>query len=245
MTLPQPAPDARPDIYLGRHLEWVRRTLARREPDYRFKWDIYFDRLEELALTSARFLDAGCGDNKTATELISPRLRVGIDAERDAKASAIVPGLRVVGRLEQLPFQHGTFDLVGCRHVVEHLDDPLTVFSDLARVMAPGGHLLIQTVNRSSPLIALTRLLGSPVRRWFRRHRYGRSDADPFPLRDRFNRPALFENPPAGFRLVSLEMTQDVDLQSRLGFWLSYRLVCWTRSRPHKRSTITAEWERV
>ncbi|MBI5868860.1 MAG: class I SAM-dependent methyltransferase [candidate division Zixibacteria bacterium] len=245
MTPLPPAPDARPNVYLGRHLEWVRRTLARKEPGYRFKWDIYFHRLEELARTATKFLDAGCGDNKTAAELIGPRIRVGIDVERDTETSATVPGQRVAGRLEQLPFQYGTFDLVGCRHVVEHLDDPLTVFSDLARVMAPGGRVLIQTVNRSSPLIALTRLLGSPVRRWFRRHRYGRSDADPFPLRDRFNRPALFENPPAGFRLVSLEMTQDVDLQSHLGFWLSYMLVRWTKNRPNKRSTITAEWERV
>ncbi len=245
MTPPRPAPDARPDVYLGRHLEWVRRTLARREPDYRFKWDIYFDRLEELALTATRFLDAGCGDNKTATELIGPRIRVGIDVERDAQTSATEPGQRIVGKLEQLPFQYGSFDLVGCRHVVEHLDDPLTVFSELARVIAPGGHLLVQTVNRSSLLVAFTRILGTPVRRWIRRHRYGRSDADPFPLRDLFNRPALLESPPAGFRLVSLEMTQDVDLQSRIGFWLSYLLVLWTKNRPNRRSTITAEWERI
>jgi SAM-dependent methyltransferase len=237
-------------------LDWVRQTLARREPGYRFKWDIYFDRLEELAKSATRFLDAGCGDNKTASELEGPRLCLGIDVERPS--SGLPPdgwdgsfslhpysGLRLCGRLECLPFHDHQFDLVGCRHVIEHLDDPLAVFAELHRVMTPGGRLLIQTVNRSSLLIALTRLLGRPLRRWLRHCRYGRGDADPFVLRDRFNDPSLFENPPAGFRLVAIEMTQDVDLQSRFGFWLSYLLVRWTRKRQDRRSTITAEWERM
>ena len=244
--------------YLGRQLDWVRHVLARREPAYRFKWDIYFDRLEELAKSATRFLDVGCGDNKTASELKGPSVCVGIDVQPRPSAPGAPPegwdgslslhppvGLRVCGRLELLAFRDHQFDLVGCRHVVEHLDDPLAVFAELHRVMTSGGRLLIQTVNRSSFLIVVSRLLGGPVRRWLRRRRYGRSDADPFALRDRFNHPALFENPPSGFWLVSVEMTQDVDLQSRVGFWLSYLLVRWTRSRPTRRSTITAEWERV
>jgi hypothetical protein len=40
-------------------------------------------------------------------------------------------------------------------------------------------------------------------------------------------------------------MIQDVDIQSRVGFWLTYLLLRWTRNRPHARSTITAEWERI
>ena len=246
----------RPSVCLGRHLDWVRQTLARWEPGYRFKWDVYFERLEELAKTATRFLDAGCGDNKTASELEGPRLGVGIDlipyssgappeGWDEALSLRRFRSRRVSGRLEKLPFRGDTFDLVGCRHVIEHLDDPLAVFAELHRAMTPGGRLLIQTVNRSSLLIAVSRLLGGPVRRWLRRHRYGRRDADLFALRDRFNHPSLFENPPDGFRLVSIEMTQDVDLQSRFGFWVSYLLVCWTRKRPNRRSTITAEWERV
>ena len=256
MAAPRSEGGLPPSVYLGRHLDWVRQTLARLEPGYRFKWDIYFERLEELAKSATRFLDAGCGDNKTASELKGSRLCVGIDVERPSSGAPPkgwdgalslrrFTGRRVSGRLEKLPFRGGTFDLVGCRHVIEHLDDPSAVFTELRRVMTPGGRILMQTVNRSSPLIALTRIMGEPLRGWFRRHRYGRTDADPFALRDRFNDPALFEIPPAGFRLVSITMTQDVDLQSHLGFRLSYLLVCWTRKRPYGRSTITAEWERV
>jgi len=266
--------DLRATVYLGRHLDWVRRKLAHLEPGYRFKWDIYFDRLEELARSSTRFLDAGCGANKTASELPGPRVRMGIDIEpisptpihgivgaychtppqsvegnppddvRAVPSPNQANSLRVCGDLAKLPFCANQFDLIGCRHVIEHLDDPPAVFAELDRVMTPGGRILMQTVNRSSSLIALSRIMWAPLRRWIRRHRYGRADADPFALRDRFNLPSLFEKPPLGFRLVSITMTQDVDLQSRLGFWLSYLLVRWTRNRPNRRSTITAEWEK-
>jgi hypothetical protein len=84
-------------------LDWVRQTLARREPAYRFKWDIYFDRLEELAKFATRFLDAGCGDNKTASELVGPKICVGVD----------VAGLGVVNNAPvgaYCPAKSGIFD---------------------------------------------------------------------------------------------------------------------------------------
>ncbi len=228
------------DAYLGKRLSWVRRKLQTRDPAYRFKWDVYFDRLEELARSSQRFLDAGCGDNKTAYELNGPKLCAGLDA--------ILPqplGNAVRGTLEDLPFRDEMFDLVGCRYVVEHLSDPEIVWRELHRVMQPGGRLLIQTVNTQSLLIRLSRGLGGRLRRLVSRKRYARRDQDVFPVLDRFNKPDLFRHPPTGFRCVTVTMTQDVDTQSRLGFYLTYLLVRWARNRPDRRSTITAEWERI
>jgi len=228
------------DDFLGRKLPWVRAKLAKLAPDYRFKWDIYFDRLEELAKGSTAFLDAGCGDNRTSAELEGPQLRVGIDLSHAAEF-----GTYVSANLENVPFAEGTFDLIGCRYVVEHLDEPTWAFSELWRVMKPGGRILIQTVNRASLLIFLSRALGPGLRRWINRYRYGRKADDVFPVRDKYNTPYQFEHPPKGFKLVSLEMTQDIDTQSRLGFWISYQVMQIFCHHPHSRSTITAEWERV
>lgn len=228
------------NLYLGRRLDWVRCVLARRQPQYRFKWDVYFERLEILARTATRFLDAGCADNKTASELAGPSLCAGIDL-----TTGPASGVHVAGHLERLPFRGGSFDLIGCRHVVEHLEDPSAVFAELRRVMTPGGRLLIQTVNRTSPLVWCSRRLGDTLRRRLLHQRYKRRSFAHSPLHDRFNIPSAFMSLPEGFRLVSLEMIQDVDLQSRLGFWLTYLLVLWTKDRPGRRSTITAEWERL
>jgi SAM-dependent methyltransferase len=241
MSLDNPPDAAQSQIYLGRRLSWAQRKLAKLAPDYRFKWDAYFDRLEELAKHSGSFLDAGCGDNRTAAELEGPRLRLGLDQNRPNKPY----GTYVAGRLERIPFRSEAFDLVGCRYVAEHLEDPAAVFAELRRVMKPGGRLLIQTVNHKSLLIRLSRLLGGRIRRFVSVRRYGRKPEDVSRVFDRFNTPDLFEDPPDGFRLIKLSMIQDVDVQSRLGFWLTYILLRWTRNRPHARSTITAEWERI
>lgn len=228
------------DAYLGRQLPWVREKLAKLVPGYRFKWDIYFDRLEELARQSEAFLDAGCGDNRTSAELEGPTVRLGIDLHRKAEF-----GTYICANLENVPFAEETFDLVGCRYVVEHLEEPMWAFSELRRVMKPGAHILIQTVNRASLLIFFSRALGPRIRRLISRRRYARKSDDIFPVHDRFNTTYQFEHPPNGFRFVSLEMTQDIDTQSRLGFWISYFLMRTLCRHPHTRSTITAEWERV
>jgi SAM-dependent methyltransferase len=50
--------------------------------------------------------------------------------------------------LAALPFRDGVFDIAISSHVAEHLVQPEAVFGELARVLKPGGRLLILTPNR-------------------------------------------------------------------------------------------------
>ena len=50
--------------------------------------------------------------------------------------------------LARLPFRDGVFDIAISSHVAEHLTQPDRVFGELARVLKPGGRLLILTPNR-------------------------------------------------------------------------------------------------
>src|SRR4029079_10700199 len=52
-----------------------------------------------------------------------------------------------------------SFDLVTMRMVVEHVDDPPAVAGAVARVLRPGGIAVVLTVNRSSPLTVMSRLV--------------------------------------------------------------------------------------
>lgn len=47
-----------------------------------------------------------------------------------------------------LPHQNNTFDVVICSVSVEYLTDPLAVFSDVARVLKPGGKFVVTFSNR-------------------------------------------------------------------------------------------------
>ncbi|MBX6312576.1 MAG: class I SAM-dependent methyltransferase [Isosphaeraceae bacterium] len=53
---------------------------------------------------------------------------------------------------ERLPWPAGVFDAVVADSVLEHLDDPLTALREWARVVRPGGRLVLWSPNRHSLL---------------------------------------------------------------------------------------------
>jgi SAM-dependent methyltransferase len=50
-----------------------------------------------------------------------------------------------------LPFEANVFDVVLCTVSVEYLIDPLAVFDEVARVLKPGGYLVVTFSNRWFP----------------------------------------------------------------------------------------------
>jgi SAM-dependent methyltransferase len=48
-----------------------------------------------------------------------------------------------IGRLEELPWEAATFDLITCLDVIEHTPDDRLTLAELRRVSKPGGWLLL------------------------------------------------------------------------------------------------------
>jgi 2-polyprenyl-6-hydroxyphenyl methylase/3-demethylubiquinone-9 3-methyltransferase len=101
-----------------------------------------------------RVLDAGCGGGLVARELAAAGAEVvGVDRSlgslgvaRRATNGSFHPAQ---GRLERLPFAAASFDAVVAADVLEHLPDLPAAVAELARVLAPGGSFLFDTVNRT------------------------------------------------------------------------------------------------
>jgi 2-polyprenyl-6-hydroxyphenyl methylase/3-demethylubiquinone-9 3-methyltransferase len=130
--------------------------------------DFYLKELGDL--TGRRVLDAGCGGGLVARELAAAGAEVvGVDRSLGSLGVArrAVDGRRgpgnpkgvprsigsfrpVQGRLERLPFADGDFDAVVAADVLEHLPDLPAAVAELARVLAPGGGFVFDTVNRTS-----------------------------------------------------------------------------------------------
>jgi SAM-dependent methyltransferase len=53
--------------------------------------------------------------------------------------------------IQRLPFADGSFDLVFCSHVLEHVPDDRLAMRELLRVLAPGGRALIMIPLRNVP----------------------------------------------------------------------------------------------
>ncbi len=113
---------------------------------YRGRRRIIRAELDRLALPlRAAVLDAGCGSGRTMQELADYGEVVGI--ELDAQAAEFARGRGVgevrIGRLERLPWEAGTFDLIVCLDVIEHTPDDRATLRELRRVCKPGGWLLV------------------------------------------------------------------------------------------------------
>ncbi|ADV61186.1 Methyltransferase type 11 [Isosphaera pallida ATCC 43644] len=54
----------------------------------------------------------------------------------------------IAAQAERLPFRHGWFDAAVADSLVEHLDDPQVVVTELRRVVRPGGRVILWSPNR-------------------------------------------------------------------------------------------------
>jgi SAM-dependent methyltransferase len=110
-----------------------------------------------------RVLDAGCGCGRHICESFrTPGVDVaGVDLKWDdlTKTRGFLSlmagnkeGRWVVAQADvtNLPFSDGSFDVVLCSEVLEHIDDNQTAVAELIRVLRPGGDLVV-TVPRFFP----------------------------------------------------------------------------------------------
>ena len=71
-------------------------------------------------------------------------------------------------------------------NVLEHLDEPLQVFREVARVLKPGGVFLFKTPNKWHYMPIIARLTPHGFHQYVNRLR-GRAEVDTFPTRYRAN----------------------------------------------------------
>ncbi|RKT57191.1 class I SAM-dependent methyltransferase [Saccharothrix australiensis] len=110
----------------------------------------YLDLVRHCA--GAVVLEAGCGEGYGAALIARHAARVvalDYDEPTAAHAARAYPGLDVVrGNLAALPLRDASVDVVANLQVLEHLWDQEGFLAECARVLRPGGRLLLTTPNR-------------------------------------------------------------------------------------------------
>jgi ubiquinone/menaquinone biosynthesis C-methylase UbiE len=95
-----------------------------------------------------RALDLGVGDGRLAAAIEAVHLtgadvsQVALDRAKQRLADA---RLVLVEPDEPLPFADNEFDLVTCIETIEHVRDVQLAFSEMRRVLRPGGRLALTT----------------------------------------------------------------------------------------------------
>lgn len=112
------------------------------QPDYwwyRARADLLEVTLKSYLGEPARILDVGSADGPSVGWMQDRSRRVTLDVD----PRGLVPGQGVCGSAMALPFADEVFEVVAAFDVVEHCEQESVAMEELARVLTPGGRLLL------------------------------------------------------------------------------------------------------
>ncbi len=108
-------------------------------------------------------LEIGCGSGAMLKRLPA-RLRVGLEPAENL----LIPSngfTGVMATAQRLPFQDGSFNVILYKHALHHVEEKRRALEEAARVLAPGGRLIVIEPNADHPQ---RRLISNP-KSWLRR----------------------------------------------------------------------------
>lgn len=100
-------------------------------------------------------LDVGCGGGILTEGLCLRGAKVtGLDVEPDAIAAATAHALENKMAIDYVcqpieDYEGGPFDVITCMEMLEHVQEPQLVIEHCARLLKPGGYLVLSTINRT------------------------------------------------------------------------------------------------
>jgi 2-polyprenyl-6-hydroxyphenyl methylase/3-demethylubiquinone-9 3-methyltransferase len=122
----------------------------------------YVQRLADLA--HKEVLDVGCGGGILSEAMARVGAKVlGIDlgqavldvAELHALEAKVPVAYRAVAAEDLASERPGAFDVVTCMEMLEHVPDPGATLGALARLVRPGGDVIVSTLNRNARAFAV------------------------------------------------------------------------------------------
>jgi SAM-dependent methyltransferase len=158
----------------------------------------FYARINSLLRPPSVILDVGCGRGAAVDDPVPWRrdlqnLRgkcgrvIGADVDPNAAENPWIDEFHLIEGA-RLPLADVSVDVCFADAVVEHLTDVDTFFSECARVLRPGGHLLVRTPNTWNYATIATRLIPNRFHaRVLARVQPSRKDEDIFPTVYRCN----------------------------------------------------------
>lgn len=143
--------------------------------------------VEQQVRPEHTLLDAGCGRTAPVLRKYRGRVRrlIGVDlVEFDTQ----VDGIELLNNdLGRIALEDGSVDIVMCRSVMEHVEDPRAVHSEIYRILKPGGRFIYLTANLWDYAALIAKIVPNRFHPWIVARTEGRKEEDVFPIQYRTN----------------------------------------------------------
>ena len=141
-----------------------------------------YDAMIEQAMSAdSLVLDVGCSrGDPDLPSMYTGRGVIGADMDvLGLRANDMADGC-VLAPMDVLPFADNSFDVVVCKWVVEHLEDPAGAFAECARVLKPGGAIAVLTPNGWSVFTLISTLMPFRLKQILKGRMFGGHEEDTF-----------------------------------------------------------------
>lgn len=144
--------------------------------------------LKQYITPETRLLDVGCGHQAYGAELYQiAKYRVGIDENEEALAENPLMDERIISDIEHMPEFKEKFDVVVAQFVLEHVVNPDQVAEKIAKACVKGGHFIFMTGNIYSPLMLVSKITPTFLKKILKHVFLGIARHDTFPTKYRIN----------------------------------------------------------
>jgi SAM-dependent methyltransferase len=97
-----------------------------------------------------KILDVGCGPGFFLSGLSDEWEKYGVEISKLASNHAEKYGRIFTGELSQANYEDSFFDAIMMYHVIEHLENPISIIKEVRRILKPGGKFVIATPDFDS-----------------------------------------------------------------------------------------------
>jgi len=152
-----------------------------RRPGFQSRLRVLGECLRDVEIEGKQWLDAGCGSGTLSRYLAGRGGQIlGVDASAEMVRNATLPSLepqnrclefRHIDSIAALPVADCSFHGILCSSVLEYVPDVSACLGEFARVLRPGGRLLVSVPNRDSIVrriqVSTYRFARAMGRNWF------------------------------------------------------------------------------